>query len=304
MIKILYLVVLLVAGIMVIIDMLPQKKLSHKKTIKTSIENINKKLSIIQYKKGSQRYEELKMSLKKAGWNITPESYQTITILIPLIIVLLYIISIMLNYINLMANMEEMQKVAELLQDSSLLDIKLNIKLVNFLLVWFVSFFIIKSIPKIKISLRQVTSQKETLILQTYTIMMLKTEKPIKEILISLYERAKIFRPYLQQTNNKFSTDPNKALTELKDIVPNDNFKKICISLQQSLNNDKKLSVTYLENHRFLMREVNKQLRMRKGTKDQILGMLLMIFPMLICISIIGFPLLMYTIKSIETIPV
>lgn len=286
------------------IDMIPKKKLRHKRTIKTIMQSISKKLRTIQYNEGSKKYEELKMNLKKAGLDITPEEYQTITILMPTIITIIYTAFKILNYINFIVNAEEIKKVAEILQDTSLLDVKLNIRFLNLLLVWLITLLVVKSIPKIKISLRQATSEKETMILQTYAIMMLKTEKPTKEILKSLYERAKIFRPYLEKAINKFSTDSNRSLTELKNTVPNDNFKKICIALEQSLNNDKKHSIDYLENHRILIREVNRQKRMRKGIKNQIIGMLLMILPMLVFVSIIGYPIIMYTIKSIKTIPI
>ena len=284
--------------------MLPKKKLNRKRNFSTMKKSINKYLSFMQYKKGSKKYEEMDNNIKKAGLDITPETYQTITILMPTIISLVYIAFKILNYVNFMASTEEIKKVAEILQDPSLLNVKLNIRFLYLLMVWVITFLVIKSIPKIKISFRQAASEKETMILQTYTIMMLKTEKPTKEILKSLYERANIFRPYLQRAISKFSTDHNNALTELKNTVPNNNFKKICIALEQLLNNDKKLSLTYLENHRVLMREINKQKRMRKGTKDQIIGMLLMILPMLVFISIIGYPILIYTIKSIKTIPI
>lgn len=284
-------------------DLIPYKKLRRKINTGRLIDKLTNKIIKFQYKEGSTKYEEIKYKIKKAGLDLKPETYQIIKVILPIIFMNIYILFKIINYVNLSLNIEELRETARVLDNKKILDIYLDIRISIVILVGILSFFIPNAVLNIIIKARKKISEKENLILQSYTIMLLKSTKPVKQILISLYDRAKIFKPYLEYAVNRFSTDENAALEELKNSVPNESFKNICISLQKALNNDRRLSIHYLENHRKLSMEVNKQLRIRKETKDQAIGMILMILPMLIAIGIAGYPWLIFTIKSISSIP-
>jgi hypothetical protein len=208
-----------------------------------------------------------------------------------------------LNYVNLQVNTEELKEAAKVLNDETILNIKLNINFLALLLIGCISSLLPDLIMKFLIKSKINIGQKEALTLQTYTIMLLKTAKPVKQILISLYGRTSLFKHQLELAINKYSSDPDKALSDLKESVTQNNFKIISIALQQALNNDRDLSIKYLENHRNLAREVNKQIRIRNQTRDEMVGMMIMMVPMLLTLCIIGYPWLIYTLKSISSIP-
>lgn len=300
-----YIIMLTTTVFLLILDMtiFKKKKLKKKFNKIDYIQKINNKIAFLQYKKGSKEYQKLKYSLLKSGLNITPETFQTINMIVPFIVVFISIVIEFIRYINNLVSLSSMKRAAEILGDESILNIDFSIKPVNLLIVWVITFMLPKIIMKIVIAIRKIFSEKEVLILQTYTIMMLKTKKPVKEILISLLERAKIYKPYIERALKTFSTDQEGALTLLKETSPNSNFKKICISLEQALKNDKELSITYLENHRILSREVNKQLRLRKNKRNEIIGVLLMVFPLFILIAIGAYPWLIYMLKILNNMP-
>lgn len=297
-----YIIFLLIAILLILLDLKPAKKLKYRSNA-IIIDKLNNKLSWIQYKKDSKKYKETQTKIKKAGLELSTETYQTIKIILPIVTMILYILFKILNYTNLQVNTEELREAAKVLNDETILNIKLNINSLVVLLIGFISSLLPDLIIKFLIKSKTYLGQKEALTLQTYTIMLLRTAKPVKQILISLYERTSIFKHQLELAINKYSSDPDKALSDLKGSVTQDNFKIICISLQQALNNDRDLSIRYLENNRNLAREVNKQIRIRNQTREEMVGMMIMMIPMLLTLCIIGYPWLIYTLKSISSIP-
>ena len=297
-----YILIFLLAIVMLLMGFRQKKKLRYKNNIRFT-ERINKKLSKLHYKKDSKQYRDLQQKVINAGIRTSTETFQSIKIILPFAAVVFYILFKILNYVNLSLNMNELAEAARVLNDDSLLNISLNINPSGIIFIGAVAFLLPDLMLKFMAKMRTGLSKKESLILQTYTIMLLKTSKPVKQILISLYERADYFKPVLEKAINKFSASPEGALEELKNSAPQNDFKNICIALQQALNGDRKLSVIYLQNHRNLAREVNKQIRIRNQTKNQGIGIILMMLPILASIAIVGYPWLVYTIRAIGQIP-
>lgn len=281
-----------------------KKKLKYRNSMKLT-DRLNNKLSKLHYKKGSKNHSKLQQKIVNAGVTISPEKYQTVRLVLPVAVIAVYIFFKIINFINLQLSIKNLIEAARVLNDESILNIKLNINLLIVLLMGVMVFMLPDLILFFMEKIRTGISKREALILQTYAIMLLKTTKPVKQILISLYERADYFKPLLKTANEKYSTDQNVALAEMKNSAPqNSDFINICIALQQALTGDRKLSVMYLENHRHLAREVNKQVRIRNQTRNQGIGILIMIVPLITAIAIVGYPWLIYTIRSISLIPI
>jgi len=298
-----YILIFLLAIAMLLMGFRQKKKLRYKNSIRFT-ERINNRLSKLHYKKDSKEYRNLQQKIINAGIHTSIETFQSIKIILPFAAVIFYILFKILNYVNLNLNMNELAEAARVLNDDSLLNVSLSINLSEIILIGAVAFLLPDLILKFMTKLRAGLSKKESLILQTYTIMLLKTSKPVKQILISLYERADYFKPVLGKAVNSFSASPEVALEELKSSAPQNDFQNICIALQQALNGDRKLSTIYLENHRNLAREVNKQIRIRNQTRNQGMGIILMMLPILASIAIVGYPWLVYTIRAIGQIPI
>ncbi len=246
-----YIVFVLMAVIMIFIALWPRKKLRYRDNVKL-IDRLNSIMSKLHYKKSSKNYySKLQQKIINAGITMSPETYQTVKLILPIAVMIIYIFLKVINFINLRLNTKALTEAAKVLNDETILDIRFKI---NFIVVLLIG-IIVLLLPDLMLffmgKVREGISKREALILQTYAIMLLKTTKPVKEILKSLYERADYFKPLLKTATEKFSTNQNGAITEMKKFAPQkSDFVNICIALQQALNGDRQLSVIYLENHR------------------------------------------------------
>lgn len=298
-------VILLILSIAILIFSIRPKKKLRRMNNKGLLESLNNRFTKLHYKKESKEYFQLKQKIIKAGLTISTETYQTLRLILPVVIMIVYILFKIINFINLQMSIENLTEVANVLNDQSILNIKLNINFLIVLLIGLAALLLQGLILFLMGKIREGICKREALILQTYTIMLLKTTKPVKEILKSLYERAYYFEPILRTANERFSTNQKEVLNEMKNSAPqNNDFLNICIALQQALDGDRKLSVTYLENHRNHSREVNKQIRIRNQTRNQGVGILIMMIPLVASLLIVGYPWIMYTLKAIRTIPI
>ena len=166
---------------------------------------------------------------------MSPETYQTVRLVLPVVIMIIYILFKAINFINLKISAENLIEAAKILNDESILNIRFNINFLIVLLIGFISLLLQGLVLFFMEKIKSKISKREALILQTYTIMLLKTTKSVKQILISLYERADFFKPHLKKANERFSTDPEVALSELMESAQGD-FINICIALQQAFN--------------------------------------------------------------------
>lgn len=297
-----YIFLVLLAIAIMIIYIWPKKKLRYNVKF---IDRLNNALSRLHYKQDSKPYIVLQHKIERAGFNINPETFQSIRFILPFVTVTFYFLLIAINYVNLRLSINELEIAAKVLDDLTVLNVRFNVNISFILIVFLVSFLLPDMALILMNKLRVSLSKRESLTLQTYTIILLRTSKPVKEILNSLYERAQYFKPSLERANNIFSTDSKKALEELKDsALERSEFENICIALHQALYGNRKLSITYLENHRDLAREVNKQKRIRRQTRNQGIGILVLMIPLLISAALVGYPWLMITIRAIGSIPI
>jgi nitrate reductase NapE component len=148
-----------------------------------------------------------------------------------------------------------------------------------------------------------VSSEKEILLLQSYAVIMLRSNVPTKEILIALCKRSKIFKSNFELAVKKYSTNPEAAFKNLKESSNSNNFRKTCIALEQSFKTDNQVSLRYLENNRVFTREVNKQHRLRKNKRNEIIGTLLLIFPLFMLIAIGAYPWIIYILRLLNNMP-
>lgn len=297
-----YIILVLLAVAIIIIYIWPKKKLRYNVKF---INRLNNALSRFHYQKDSKLFIVLQHKIERAGFSINPETFQSIRFILPFVAVTFYFLLITINYVNLRLSINELEIAAKVLEDPSVLNVKFNVNIYFILIVFLVSFLLPDLALILMNKLRTSLSKRESQTLQTYTIILLKTSKPVKEILNSLYERSQYFRPSLERANNIFSTDSKKALEELKDSAPErSEFENICIALHQALYGNRKLSIIYLGNHRDLAREVNKQKRIRRQTRNQGIGILVLMIPLLISAALVGYPWLMVTIRAIGSIPI
>ncbi|MBA1336519.1 MAG: hypothetical protein HPY66_2954 [Firmicutes bacterium] len=267
----------------------------------------NRHVRLLHSKPGSRTYKNLKARLKQAGGGMSPEGFQTVTYLLPAAAVILAIAARYTNALNSLAHMDKLRAIAEKVGNPALAHVSMRIGGQEWVLYLAIA-LIFHRLPygalKLLISYRNARGYRETVMLQTYTIMMLKAGKSVKQILLSLYERAKVYRAPLEAAVNGYSADPEGTLERLKCETGHPNFEKICIALRQALDSDREVALRYLEGHRMLGKELNRINRRERNARKSIVGVLLMIFPLLAFLMVGGYPWFVYSVKLLDMVPI
>lgn len=303
-----YFIPLLIALFLVIIDFILNTKKKRRIPNKGLISKFEKwgknhLIKKLHDKPGSKGYIKLSKKLKQAGIKMSPEAFQTMTYIVPLIVIVLLLAIKYTNVINTIMNLEQLKAVAEKIGKEDIAKVNTKVNMPFLLIAALISHKAPEWILNVLISYRNAKGHKEVVMLQTYAIMMLKAGQSAKRILISLMDRSKLYKEPLEIAVNSFSTNPNKALKELEESVGNKDFKKLCVALQQTLNHDREISLTYLQNHRVLGRELHKLNRKSKNTKKSLFGMVLLIVPLLAFILVAGYPWLLFSLNQLDSVP-
>lgn len=298
-----YKILLIFSALLLILSLKKRKKIKRKHTIKDVEERINKALHFFQHKKDSKEYKHLEKNIKAAGINISPETFQSMNIIVSIAAAGLTVLFQVLIYINIILNTDVISAAAEALDNPDIKNISFNIDFKPVLIIFVAVYFLPRIFLKISAELKKAISEKEILLLQSYTVIMLKANIPTKEILVALYNRSNVFKLNFETAVKKYSTDPEAAIKELKESSDSNNFRKTCISLEQSLKSDKLTSLVYLENNRIFTKEINKQHRLRKNKRNEIIGTLLMIFPLFMLVAIGAYPWIIHILRLLNSMP-
>lgn len=297
-----------IAFLLVIADIFSKKKKRRISNVSLGkkIERISKSKYVnwMNDKPDSKRYKKLNSQIKQSGLEVKPETIQFISYILPLIAFLFIMAIRYTNIVNAMMNIEKLQRVAKSIGDSSIADINTNINWGIILTVAFSFHFVPKGFLKLMAGFRATKAQKEVVMLQTYAIMMLKTKKSVKEILVTLMDRSSALKKPLERAVNNYSNNPKNALKSLKEEVSNNDFEKIVISLEQTIKSDRELSLKYLENHRKLGKELNRINRRSKNAKKSVAGILMMIVPLLALLIVGGYPWFVFSMQAIDNVPI
>lgn len=252
----------------------------------------------------SKGHKKLKKLIKESGLKVSPESVQLFSYLLPGFMFAFFLAIKYTNVLNTMANIEELRRVAEIVGDNSIAQVNTQVNWALILSAAFAFHYAPRGMLKILALYRAAKSQKEVLMLQTYAIMMLKTGKSVKQVLITVMDRSTVFKGPLEKAVNNYSYNPQLALKELRLDVGNKGFEKLVIALEQAINSDKEISIRYLENHRVLGKEIERINRRGKNARKSMMGILLMIFPLLMLLIVGGYPWFVFSLKVIDDLPI
>lgn len=260
----------------------------------------NKYFKLLLYKKGSKGYKKIEQDLKNAGFKkISVEQYQIIQYLIPLVV---FVFFVAVGYTNIIStiDIETLNKISEITGNKNMSNSNKRLPVLPILLFSLLFYYFPKGILYVLKTFRNNRGTKEILMLQTYAIMMLKTGSTVKNTLISLMERADIYKEPLEITVKNYSKDPYTALEEMKDLVGHPNFKKVAIALQQALNNDKNLSIKYLETNRKFDKELGRIAKKEKTQTKKIIGLILLGLPLIVFAFGIGWPWITFAMNTMS----
>lgn len=289
------------AAIMLLLDYRNSKTLRRKTSFRERIERLSKTRLFKENKKGKS-YKVLQENLTHLGIGITPEFFNAFSFVITIIAVIVVMIFELIYKINLMSNMDDLKEAAKILNDPSLLDVSFNYSVIVITMV--IMLILPRRILKLIVSIKSLMEENEVIMLQTYTLMMIKAGKPIKQILVSLMDRSKMFRHILRKAVNTYSKDPNSALKSVRESTSNKGFEKTIRALEQALVHDREVSIIFLKNHRKLTKELKELNRAKKNSMKSIISTLLLIIPLLAFAFIAGYPFLVYSMKMLDNVPI
>lgn len=253
--------------------------------------------------KSKDNYLKLEKDLKEIGLNITPEYFRVITLLFSLISTVVVIIISYINKFNLIVNYENLVEASKILGKPELININFNLNLNIILTTLLITILLPRQILKLCVKFRFMLEENEILMLQTYTLMLIKSGKPVKEILFSLKDRSKMFKKIFEKTLNSFSTDPNGTLIKARLSTSNMGFEKIIRALEQCLNNDRDLSFKFLTEYRKSTKELKAIKNSKKNATKNIVSTILLIVPLLAFVFIFGYPIFTYSLKMLGSMP-
>lgn len=299
---------ILISIILTVTILLSDRK-SYKRYIKkdfwTEIENISEnriiqkliideqknKLSII--KKITKRFKVVisKSGVPKLNFN----RLQVMSILSSFSVVALQILIYLCSIFNIILHRSRLEVLAQNMGPNILQIPSFHIP--QILVIGISSYFIPYVFFKLYGIFREKKAQREVMLLQTYTLMMLGTGKSIKYILEILLSRSNIYKESFRKCLHEYSLDPKKALDSMKDEISISGFTSMINALEKSLFYDREMAEIYLKNSRRLENNI-KKINLQKSNKNkQMAGAILLILPLSACCIVGGYPWLILILK-------
>lgn len=294
--KIKYIVLLSLIVILLSFDSIENRK---KISIKTLLIKLSK-TKIFKLNNQKKYYKKLKKDLKGAGLRISPELFNVIRAYLIIVSICIVIIISYLNKFNMLLNIKELKAVAETLGTPDIAEIKFNLNLNMLYFTILIVMFLPRIILKLIIMFKSTLEEKEIPLLQTYTLMLIKANKPVKSVLECLMSRSKMFYDILNTAYKNYTIKPDLALLNARESTANEGFEKIIRALEQNINNDKETSLIFLDSNRRYMKELKSLNKFKKNTQKIILGTFFLGLPLLAFFTILGYPIFNYALSMIN----
>lgn len=267
--------------------------------LKSILINISK-MKVIKLDQNKDRYKKLNNELKGAGLQITPELFYVVSGFITIILIILVTILSYIYKFNLYVNYKDLEAAAKILDKPSLTNINFNFNFNIILIIVIIMFFLPRLFLRYLTKFKRLIEDKEIVMLQTYTLILISSGKPPKDILKNLKERSKMFSDILDIAIKSYDSDPKKALIAARESTRNEGFEKIILSLESCVNNDRKTSIEFLSNNRKFIRDLRSINKVKKNSIKDIAGtFLLTILPFFIFAFMLSYPIFTHALKLI-----
>ena len=149
---------------------------------------------------------------------------------------------------------------------------------------------------------REKKAQKEIMLLQTYTLMMLSSGKSVKYILEILLNRSDIYKSSFRKCLQEYSYNPVNAFEILKNDISLPGFTSTVNALEKSLLYDRNMAEEYLRNSRILESNLRK-INLQKSNKNkQMTGTVLLILPLIAFCVVCGYPWFVMVLKLMSNL--
>lgn len=147
-------------------------------------------------------------------------------------------------------------------------------------------------------------ARQEAIMLKTYALMMLKTNRNVKYVVEVLYRRSNAFKVPLADLWMEFSKEPVTALEEAMEKTDSEDFKKILNTLYKSVLHDRTAAIEYLQRDREMSQEVTLIINKERNSKKNMFATILVVLPLVGALAVIAYPLLMEAMRMLNTAPI
>lgn len=241
--------------------------------------------------------KSFKNVIKTAGIpKLTLIRFQTISLLSVFYAFFMQIIIWFTNVSNIILNKQKLTILAEKMLSPDMANIP-KLDLVSIVLISLMAYGLPFLFVFIYGMFRSKKAEKEIILLQTYALMMMNTNKNVKYILETLYERSNIYKESFRECLQHYSIDPEEALQILKSSVLKSEWQSLTNSLEKSLFNDREMAVKYLKSSRRLEANMRKIYMQRKTKNKELTGAVLLILPLATLCMVCGYPWFLLALK-------
>lgn len=263
---------------------------------------------------GTPEYEKLAMRIQKAGGlgGITPNTIQVFRLLLPpLAFVLLsgwYLIRLRVRTVTLSSPAAESNAfypIAGFLQPEFLTATP-TFSVVTLLLILVFS-ALLYYLPDLVIAyqIRERTRQmkRELPIVESFILLMLESEQySVYEILRTIMDTTKFFRPYIMTCLNEYFLDPNRAIQNMADRVGDDEFQTVCNALKQVVGTEREVTAQFLRQHLDQVRRLQQLQREAQIKRKPMYYVILLALPLTCTVIIWFYPWLIRAIRSLSMV--
>lgn len=241
--------------------------------------------------------KSFKNVIKTAGIpKLTLIRFQTISILSVICTFFIQLVIWATNVSNILLNKQKLTILAEKMLSPEMASIP-KLDLISIVIISLMAYGVPFLFVFIYGMFRSKKAEKEIILLQTYALMMMNTNKNVKYILETLYERSNIYKEPLRECLQNYSIDSYEALQILKKSVLKSEWQSLTNSLEKSLFNDRDMAVKYLKSSRRLEANMRKIYLQRKTKNKELTGAVLLILPLATLCMVCGYPWFLLALK-------
>lgn len=226
--------------------------------------------------------------------------FQVLSILSSCLAILIQLFLFLGSVLNLIIHRKRLEILAENMGPKVLEMPSLNIL---FVIAIGISFYLLPFLLfKIYGIFMEKKAQKEIMLLQTYTLMMLSSGKSVKYILEILLNRSDIYKSSFRKCLHEYSYNPVNAFEILKNDIALPGFTSTVNALEKSLLYDRSMAEEYLRNSRILESNLRK-INLQKSNKNkQMTGTVLLILPLIAFCVVCGYPWFVMVLKLMSNL--
>lgn len=285
----------------------PVRMANNKKGLVQYLDKLTEKsfFKPFRLKEDSDEYQKLETMISQAGGlgGIHPNIVQLFKVFLPPIGFLLLFSTYLLNVVSTRVSPSELQGMVDSFNETNSFfqPVVVNpesgsVGVSPIVVVWIfvislLLFLVPEMIIKNRIKARKEKMKKELPVIESFVIIMLETGTyTVYDILKTLLDTSKFFKPYITSCLNEYYVDPKQAIQNMSDKVQNEEFQMLCNSLKQAVDMDKNYTAAFMRQQADQLRKIHSLEREARIKKKPLIYVFLLALPLFSIVIIWLYP--------------